>query len=197
MSVPDNFPKRIAWHEAAHAFVSAYHGFHLLAVRIDGPENGEGATWKNVPPKASSVFLASLNQRELANSLAGEVAESMWFPALPSLRPDLERDGIASLRFVLKLKGTPRDFSLADRIDVSDWIEKLPCGRLLRDTLAAEKAAVRKILERNRSTVEIIANRLLEKQRIWGDEVSEILEQVKGTTKENPSGNNSTEVPND
>lgn len=177
MSHSDNLPKRIAWHEAAHAFIAAYHGFQLLAVRVDGPENLEGSLWKVAPRKPSVVFTQSQSQRELAVHAAGEIAESMWFA--PPYDRDRGLDRNSCWKFALEMKGSPTDFNQASRLDVTDWPAKLACGRQLRDTIDAEKAAVRKILERHKTTIEPIANLLLEKQRVWGNEIVEIIEQVK------------------
>ena len=176
MTLPDNLLKRIAWHEAAHAFIAAYHGFQLLAVRIDGPEDHEGSIWKIPPRKPSAVFAQSQNQRELAVHAAGEVAESMWFAPPYDRGIGLDRD--SCWKFALAMKGSATDVSQASRLNIADW-PKLACGRQLRDKIDAEKAAVRKILERHKTTIEPIANRLIEKQRVWGDEVIEIIEQVK------------------
>ena len=176
MGLPENLLKRIAWHEAAHAFIAAYHGFQLLAVRIDGPENHEGSTWKVPPRKPSAVFSQTQDQRELAVHAAGEVAESMWFA--PPYDRGVTLDRNSCWKSALAMKGSATDVSQASRLDIADW-SKLACGRQLRDTIDAEKAAVRKILERHRTTIDPIANRLLEKQRVWGDEVIEIIEQVK------------------
>ncbi len=176
MTAPESLLKRIAWHEAAHAFIAAYHGFQLLAVRIDGPENQEGSIWKVAPRKPSAVFIQSQSQRELAVHAAGEVAESMWFAPPYDRGVGLDRN--SCWRFALEMKGSPTDINQAHRLDIADW-PKLACGRQLRETIDAEKAAVRKILERHKTTIEPIANRLLEKQRVWGDEVLEIIEQIK------------------
>ncbi|MDB5340565.1 MAG: Peptidase family [Planctomycetaceae bacterium] len=176
MAVPEILLKRIAWHEAAHAFIAAYHGFQLLAVRIDGPENQEGSVWKVAPRKASAVFTQSQSQRELAVHAAGEVAESMWFA--PPYDRDAGLDRNSCWRFALEMKGSPTDINQSHRLDIADW-PKLACGRQLRDTIDTEKAAVRKILERHKTTIEPIANRLLEKRRVWGDEVIEIIDQIK------------------
>ncbi len=177
MTLPDNLLKRIAWHEAARAFIAAYHGFSLLAVRIDGPENFEGCLWKIAPRKSSAVFIQTQSQRELAVHAAGEVAESMWFAPPYDRCVGLARN--SCWKFALEMKGSPKDVIQANRLDIADWPLKLACGRQLRDTIDAEKAAVRKILERHKTTIEPIANRLLEKKRVWGDEVIEIIEQVK------------------
>jgi ATP-dependent Zn protease len=176
MTLPENLLKRIAWHEAAHAFIAAYHGFQLLAVRIDGPENQEGSIWKVPPRKPSATFVQSQNQRELAVYAAGEVAESMWFA--PPYDRGVGSDRNSCWKFALAMKGSPTDINQAHRLDIADW-PKLACGRQLRETIEAEKAAVRKILERHKTTIEPIANLLIGKKRVWGDEVIEIIELAK------------------
>jgi len=162
-----------AWHEAGHAIAALRTNAEnrVAKVTIIPSTGGAGGFCVNVPPERMYFTKQELRQQIIV-ALAGRAAEEIFFGAddvTTGASNDIEKATHTAMQYVTKF-GMGTD--IADRAILKDEPKVAEeCTAMVRD-LYVETL---KLLKKNYPALETLAERLLEKETVDGDEVIEIL----------------------
>ena len=164
-------PSRLAtaYHEAGHVVVATYFGLPTTKVTIDPTDDAFGE-WVHPSP-----FMLDLGRRRVGParrqaarqmiiaSYAGLAAERMIDPQAPDFRGEADNEGAMDLSREYRV--FPRN-----RCFVGDDTHQKYLGRLRREA--------RRLVRKLRPAIEVLAQELLRRETIPGDEAMALVEPI-------------------
>ncbi|MCL2841280.1 MAG: AAA family ATPase [Defluviitaleaceae bacterium] len=162
-----------AWHEAGHALTAMLTNpeNRVAKVTIIPSTSGAGGFCATIPPERMYFTKQDLRQQMMV-SLAGRCAEQLCFGednVTTGASNDIEKATTTAMQYVTKFgMGT----SLADRSLLKDTDSVAKECAALTDTIYQETLG---LLQKNYNALQALAERLLDKETLDGDEVLEIV----------------------
>jgi len=161
-----------AWHESGHALAATLLSpeNRVAKVTIIPTTNGAGGFCVNIPPERMYWTKKELEEQIMVN-LAGRCAEELHFGidgVTTGASNDIEKATQTAMQYVAKFgmgEGIVDRIALKDDNSVNKEVAQLT-ERLYNEA--------KKLLKENYLKLEILANRLLQKETLDGDEVREI-----------------------
>ncbi|MCL2216854.1 MAG: AAA family ATPase [Defluviitaleaceae bacterium] len=163
-----------AWHESGHALAAVLSDpeNRVAKVTIIPSTSGAGGFCATIPPERMYYTKQDL-RRQIKISLAGRAAEELRFGednVTTGASNDIEKATTTAMQYVSKFgMGT----GIADRALLKDNRKVAVESAALTDTLYRETLI---LLQKNYSALEALAERLLTKETLDGDEVAEIID---------------------
>ena len=181
--------RRIAYHEAGHAVVTAAldSGIQVTKISIIARSGSGGITWFT-PDEETVMATASQLRDRLATLLGGRAAEDLVTGEVSSGgADDLDRASTLARRMVCELGMSERIGPLSLRMSPArleaDGGVSVPWSSEIASAADAEiqilvreaERVARKLLERRRETLDRVAVRLIEDETLEGAELEELL----------------------
>ena len=166
-----------AWHESGHAIAAVLTNpeNRVAKVTIVPSTSGAGGFCVNIPPERMYFTKQDLRQQMMV-SLAGRCAEELRFGednVTTGASNDIEKATTTAMQYVTKFgMGT----GIADRALLKDNRQVAKECADLTDSLYRKTLI---LLEKNYPALEALAERLLAKETVDGDEVAEIIQKAR------------------
>ena len=196
--IRDDDKKLTAFHEAGHAFVSQHYAdvvdpIHKATISPRGRALG---MVQHLPIDDKVSMTIAEVRAQLSVSLAGRAAEEIFFGA-DKITTGAESDIAAATRLArysittaglsdkIGLVAINQSTTFGGRSALEDASEKTAeiVDAEIRNWLDNAHNDAKKILSHNRATVEKLANELLTRETLTGDEIREIIADKKKATK--------------
>ena len=195
-----------AFHEAGHATVSWFleHADPLIKVTIIPRGRSLGASWY-LPDERHNTTREQFMDK-IASLLGGRVAEDVFFKTSETgALSDLERATKMAYAMVtyFGMSETIGNMSYYDSSGSSDMAFTKPFSEKTAQEIDAEtkrilseaEAAARKVITKNRAGLEALAERLLDKETVFGEDLEEIFGASRTGGKEKSGSTKTDAVP--
>jgi ATP-dependent Zn protease len=153
-----------AYHEAGHAVVHALLGLtnHKVSIRPEGADDGQCLT-PSVPQCTARTWREqrSIARKQIVGCYAGLYAERLVDPYAPDWRGREDEDNARFLSRTFEV--FPRNFSYVGDSEHLRFLDKL-------------RAESRRLVHQYREAIAAVAEQLLRKKELDGEEVKQIIE---------------------
>ncbi|PSO22721.1 AAA family ATPase [Bradyrhizobium sp. MOS002] len=185
VTIPPTKLRRIAVHEAGHVVVAIVAGIgKVRSVRIGGRQGAGGVT--SVAPASSDLVTRQSIEKEILGTLAGRAAEIVLLGAPSGGAGGSDRSDLALATRLVASMELSLGLGQSGLVFVGDAdaaVEELRLDRTVRnrvdETLQRLQARACQIVESHRDQVLAIADALIEKSFLSGEEIGKILAGVR------------------